>query len=67
MSSTMSEEDPKRAIRNALARLQLQSDAIMTLIEDGRDRAVFEAMQESIDEETAIIERALESLTIVCA
>ncbi len=57
--STLADEDPTRAIANAFARIRAATQATKRLLEDPRDVAVFEALEETIDEEGAIVDRAL--------
>ena len=57
--STMADEDPTRAISNAFARIRAATQATKRLLEDPRDVAILEALEETIDEEGAIVDRAL--------
>jgi hypothetical protein len=57
--STMAEEQPTRAIANAVERIRAAVRAAKPLLEDPRDVAVLEFLEETIDEEGAIIDRAL--------
>lgn len=59
--STMAEEHPTRAISNAVERIRAAVRAAKPLLEDPRDVAVFEFLEETIEEEGAIVDRALAS------
>lgn len=60
--STLAEEDPKRAISNALDRIDATITNAKRLIECVDDVTIVESISETFDDERAIIVRALECL-----
>lgn len=60
--STLAKEDPKRAIANAMARLRLTVANSKKLIEDRCDLTIVEAIEEAVEDESAIIAEALGAL-----